>query len=432
MKKILLAAVPLLHFVFVFAQTAFDVGLQITPRFEQRRGYQTLSPPDSKSAFLISERARLNVGFQAKHIKLFLALQDVRVWGDVVQTADVAGFGMHEGWAEIFINDSISFKLGRQEIAYDDHRLLGNLDWAQQARAHDAAVFKARYRNMTLHLGGAFNQASEGLFSTYYALNNYKALAYLWYNHRFVEDKIKISFYTVADGYNADTSLHINKVYFRGTTGPILNTSFGGFKSTTFFFIQYGKNTFDKDILAYFASAWFEYTIQKKVMLGIGYDFLSGNDASNTTDKRDHRFHTLYPTNHKFYGHMDYFLNIPKDSKGGGLQDAYFKINYMPCSTGKVGLDIHYFLSAAKLNDPVNAGEYLKLPLGLELDLYGSYKPLAYLEIKGGYSTMLAATQSLEALNKVPGGSRKEFAGWGWLQVNVNPTVFRWEKNNSK
>ncbi len=295
--------------------------------------------------------------------------------------------------------------------------------------AHDAAVFKARYREMTIHLGGAFNQASEGFFGTYYAINNYKALAYLWYNHRFLQDKLKLSFYAVTDGYNADTSLHNEKVYFRGTVGPVFNASAGGFKSTAFFFAQFGKNTFNRDILAYFASAWFEYTIKKKVMLGVGYDFLSGNNASNTSSTRDSRFHTLYPTNHKFYGHMDYFLNIPKDTKGGGLQDAYFKINYMPSQTGKVGLDVHYFLLANKVSDPINSGQYLKLPLGLELDLYGSYKPLSYLEIKGGYSTMLASTTSLEALNKVSGGSRKEFVGWGWLQVNVNPTVFKWEKD---
>lgn len=125
---------------------------------------------------------------------------------------------------------------------------------------------------------------------------------------------------------------------------------------------------------------------------------------------------------------MDYFLNIPKDTKGGGLMDAYLKVNYLPATTGKVGLDVHYFLLANKVTDPLHAGEYLKKPLGLELDLYGSYKPLSYLEIKGGYSTIVASTSSLEALDKVSGGSRKPFAGWGWIQVNVNPTVFKWEK----
>ena len=122
----------------VFGQTSFDIGIQFSPRFEQRRGYQTLPPLKSKSAFFISERARLNVGFRAKFVKLYVSLQDVRVWGDEGQALDVAGFGLHEGWAELFINDSISFKIGRQELVYDDHRLFGNLDWVQQARAHDA------------------------------------------------------------------------------------------------------------------------------------------------------------------------------------------------------------------------------------------------------------------------------------------------------
>ena len=101
----------------------------------------------------------------------------------------------------------------------------------------------------------------------------------------------------------------------------------------------------------------------------------------------------------------------------------------MPCQTGKLTLDAHYFFTANKLKNPEISGAYLNRELGLELDLYGSYKPISYIEIKAGYSTMLASTTSLEALSKLAGGSRKPFAGWGWLQVNVNPTIFKWEKN---
>src|SRR3712207_7983172 len=32
--------------------------------------------------------------------------------------------------------DYFGFKIGRQELLYDDSRLLGNLDWLQQARRH--------------------------------------------------------------------------------------------------------------------------------------------------------------------------------------------------------------------------------------------------------------------------------------------------------
>ncbi|MBP6304138.1 MAG: hypothetical protein KA501_12240 [Bacteroidia bacterium] len=430
MKKFLLITSSFFLVINIFSQTVFDIGIQFSPRFEQRRGYQTLPPVKSKSAFFISERARLNVGFRAKFVKLYVSLQDVRVWGDEGQALDVAGFGLHEGWAELFINDSISFKLGRQELVYDDHRLLGNLDWVQQARSHDAAVFKFRHKGISLHVGGAFNQASEGFFGTYYTINNYKALAFLWYNHKFLDEKLKLSFYAVTDGFNADTSLHSKeKVLFRGTVGPLLNAKAKNFSANAALYVQFGKNTFNTDVLSYFAYVYADYTFAKKFTIGLGCDYLSGNDFSNASNTRDNRFNTLYPTNHKFYGHMDYFLNIPKDTKGTGLINPYLRLSYMPCQTGKLTLDAHYFFTANKLKNPEISGAYLNRELGLELDLYGSYKPISYIEIKGGYSTMLASTTSLEALSKVAGGSRKSFAGWGWLQVNVNPTVFKWEKN---
>lgn len=423
-RLLLLIAAGCFGFIYSNAQTSFDVAMQFRPRFEQRLGYGTLPSTGAKSAFFISERARLNVGFKSKYVKMYMSLQDVRLWGSETQLQNVASFSLHEGWAEIFIKDNISFKLGRQELVYDDQRLFGNVDWVQQARAHDAAVFKFQQKGTTLHVGGAFNQASEGFFGTYYALNNYKALAFLWLHQKFFEDKFKMSFYAVTDGFNADTSLHKNKVYFRGTVGPMFNVNTKGVKANVTFFTQFGEDTYHRDILAFFTSAYVEYTVKKLVALGIGYDFVSGNDASNISNQRNNTFSTLYATNHKFYGNMDYFQNLPKDTKGGGLHDAYFKFKAMPNAKGSVGFDAHYFLLANKVKDPLAPGQYLKLPLGFELDVYGSYKPIEYIELTAGYST-LVADPSMEVLK---GGNRKQFAGWGFIMLNVNPTVFKWEK----
>lgn len=60
-----------------------------------------------------------------------------------------------------------------------------------------------------------------------------------------------------------------------------------------------------------------------------------------------------------------------------------------------------------RLADAANPGKYLKLPLGFEMDVYGSYKPLDFLTINAGYSFMIA-TPSMEAIK---GGSRKAYNG---------------------
>ena len=72
-----------------------------------------------------------------------MSVQDVRVWGQdasSISNADGGKFGVHEAWAEIVLANSadttvkfkpiqnLSLKIGRQELAYDDVRLLGNLD----------------------------------------------------------------------------------------------------------------------------------------------------------------------------------------------------------------------------------------------------------------------------------------------------------------
>jgi hypothetical protein len=52
-------------------------------------------------------------------------------------------------------------------------------------------------------------------------------------------------------------------------------------------------------------------------------DIVSGDDTTTTEDES---FYTLFATNHKFYGHMDYFLNLPVHTKGLGLKDFHVKI----------------------------------------------------------------------------------------------------------
>ncbi len=57
---------------------------------------------------------------------------------------------------------------------YDDSRLLGNLDWLQQARHHDAIVLKFLNKGWQADLGAAFNQNTDAFNynGTYYTPAN--------------------------------------------------------------------------------------------------------------------------------------------------------------------------------------------------------------------------------------------------------------------
>lgn len=412
----------------ICAQHKFELSAEFRPRVEQRHGYRNMAPLDSKSAFFISERLRLNTLYSYKFIKMYVALQDYRVWGNEEQVKNYGSFGLHEGWAEFNVKNVAYFKMGRQEISYDDNRLLGNLDWAQQARSHDGLVVKIQKKNTALHLGGVFNQSGEQLIGTVYQLKNYKAMAYGWLNQKIDSGRTTMSFYAITDGTSTDTSVTHSApvVYFRFTAGPLFSFKYKHFNGALGAYVQSGKTLSNQVILAYFAHAYGEYT-SPKINAGLGFDYLSGNNGSKTNDKY-HSFHTLYPTNHKFYGHMDYFLDIPADTKAAGLQDLYLRAQYKPKPKGMIGADLHYFFLANKLGDNKNPGEYVKPALGFEMDIYGSYKPLEFLTINAGYSFMLATT-SMEAIKS---GSSKAYNGWSFVMVTLKPSLFKYEKETDK
>ncbi|MBS1602172.1 MAG: alginate export family protein [Bacteroidetes bacterium] len=165
---------------------------QLRTRTELRDGYGTLGTTGSRAAFLTSQRARLNFGYRGQRVVFQASLQDVRVWGadaSTINNADGTRLGVHEAWAEIVLAnkadstfghsavDYFGVRIGRQELVYDDQRLLGNLDWLQQGRRHDAVVFRLQHKGWQADLGAAFNQNTDAFNynGTYYTPANLPA-----------------------------------------------------------------------------------------------------------------------------------------------------------------------------------------------------------------------------------------------------------------
>src|SRR5690554_560434 len=174
MKKI-----TLLFFILFAGRLAaqeFDIAAEIRPRFELRNGYGSLMPDNTDPAAFVSQRTRLNLGFKNDKLKLYTSLQNVNVWGDVATTSPTSknGLAFHQAWAEILMTHKLSFKLGRQELSYDDERIFGAVGWVQQARSHDALVAKyAASENHQIHLGLALNAMSGSKTDQDYTINQY-------------------------------------------------------------------------------------------------------------------------------------------------------------------------------------------------------------------------------------------------------------------
>ena len=154
----------------------FSLTGQLRTRTEVRHGVGNLAVVGTKSAAFTSQRTRLNFGYKWDRLTIGVAVQDVRVWGQDASTTtnnDGAKLMVHEAWADLVLAnkadttikfkwfDQMSIKIGRQELIYDDSRLIGNLDWLQQARRHDMALLKTMHQGWQVDLGYAFNQNND-------------------------------------------------------------------------------------------------------------------------------------------------------------------------------------------------------------------------------------------------------------------------------
>ncbi len=224
-KIIKIIIVLMLSSIFVinsFSQeNYFKISAQYRARAELRNGYRTLVNDSSKTAFFISQRARLMCEYNKDNIQFFTSIQDARTWGDEELKKDLAGLQVNELWVELNLKQGFALKMGRQELAYDDHRLLGNLDWANLTISHDALLLKYTddKKKFKWHLGGAYNQFGEPVFGTVYSLKNYKALGFSWVKKEFNKGHT-LSGMLVVNGMNSTVTTS-SKMKATFTLGPL-------------------------------------------------------------------------------------------------------------------------------------------------------------------------------------------------------------------
>jgi len=188
-----LSAIFLVFACFFAATSQAQISLtgQFRPRAESRDGYGNLVLKDAKNANFISQRTRLIFGYKWDLLTVGASIQDIRVFGADASTVSTTDnrLSLHEGWAELTLAnkadtnvrfkllDLLTLKIGRQELIYDDARLIGNLDWLQQGRTFDMALLKTVHHGWQVDLGYAYNQNTDaaGITNTQYVPGNIPA-----------------------------------------------------------------------------------------------------------------------------------------------------------------------------------------------------------------------------------------------------------------
>jgi hypothetical protein len=408
-------------------ETEFKLGIQLRPRFEYLHGYKTLFKPDQTAGMNVNQRSRLNLNFKNKYVITRITLQDVRVWGNQPQlvTNEDKATSIHEAWAEALFSKSFSLKFGRQEIIYDDHRMFGNVDWAQQARSHDAAILKYKSDVFKAELAFAYNQDRYKLSGTDNKVDpkNYKAFQNLWMNFK-PSDNFNVSFLFLNNGLQLKTG---GDAYSQ-TIGPRVTYKNDNFTAHATFYYQGGYTNNQvgnppsaQKLSASYIGADLSYKFTKNISALVGYERLSGDSQLESKDETN-VFRPLYGTNHKFNGFMDYFY-AGSPHGNVGLQDIYVLLKGK-ISPVTLGVFAHMFSSAADIADPKTMETPLSSYLGTEIDFFITFPIVKGMKFVGGYSQMFA-TESMEAIKD---GSKDEMNNWAYAMIVFTPDLFVFRK----
>ena len=441
MKKItfvfLLSILIFLSENVVFGQEVEFSG-QIKPRYEMRHGYQSLFPDGAEPANFISQRTRLNLGFASELFRVGLSVQHIGVWGETgtIRLSDVNGASVHEAWGEVIFSPKVSLKAGRQVISYDDQRILGEVDWNQAARSHDAVVLSIRPKDVCkIDVGIAYNANKQSNIREIYRPNNYKTMQFAHWHREF--GSMDASILLLNNGLpwldetdTTDSGIAREKVAFSQTMGFRLTWKKNKWSANGAIYNQTGKTNADttgdgsaestRELDGLYFALEAAYSISGNFSLGAGMEYFTGNSMKEPSDK-DQAFKPLYGTNHKFNGWMDYFY-VGNHMTSVGLMDIFIPLKFKK-NKYSAALIPHFFQSTGDIYGMVNDGTMKDFSnsLGTEIDFVFGYVISPSASIQAGYSQMFA-TESMQAIK---GGNYKNNNNWAWVMLNFTPAFFK-------
>jgi hypothetical protein len=322
----------------LLGETEWKPSAEVRHRFEISN--KDFSKEVSSRSFNLL-RSRLGIAVMpSEDIEAFLQFQDSRVFGEepgtLVSTSNV---DLHQGYVAVkdLFGKPVDLKLGRMEVLYGPERLIGPVGWHNVGRSFD---------------GGIVNFHPERISMDFFSFTEVESLEAGNEGDRFVQ-----GIYTDLDIVES----YVTQVFWiwqreipaselnRHTAGFYASRKHTHFHHETEFAYQSGTIMADReqDVKAFMAAlnvgmGFPEVTAKPDVEVGV--DYLSGD--GDLTDSKYKVFDTLYATNHKYYGYMDFFLNIPRDTWGLGLMDAHARVSTVASEKTKARVAFHVFNAA--------------------------------------------------------------------------------------
>ena len=405
----------------VLGQGTFSVSANFRARSEFRDGARTLLDDTQKPSFVTSQRTRLITDYQLDQFEFRVAVQNARIWGTDAERANVPNLNLAEGFVKYYFNENrekFNVKVGRQHLVLDDGRVFGMRNWNDIAVSHDLALLEYNDDRWAIKTGGGYNNDGNKFSESAYEIDYYKYLALLWVRKK-INEQVAISVLTSVDGN--ENPVNFEEVYARATSGVYLK---GGNATTDFgmeasFYYQYGKNPAGLKQRAYMYTVTPTYTFSDKLKGALGLSFFSGNDQTSANTATNQAFNKLFGDGHRYYGYMDYFLNIESDTRGCGMQNIFASVYWKTSPQDVLELSFHNFALGGTLVDP-ETQQAAASQLGNEIDLQYTHKVNTFFSVRLNYSTMLA-NPSMELLK---GGDHERYQQWATVMLIAKPTLF--------
>lgn len=402
MRKIslLFIIILILSSALLTAQDKVKVNAQIRPRFQ----YDDKDFNRNTGANSFTElRSRLGVLYSpSEYLSGFVQIQDSRRFGVESSTlSSMANLDLHQAYFKInnFFKLPLNLKVGRMELSYGSQRLIGAVAWHNVGRSFDGSVLKLVTKSIDIDFIAA--RTNE----TGFAGDSLDSFLYSAYGDLVLADKLNIQPFVIAE-YQAKADFN------RYTIGVYMgcNDKKKAFQHELDAAYQLGAQNATQDISAFMVAYNLGYTFNTiiKPMIGVGIAYLSGDDGSDSEKYKV--FNTLYATNHKFYGYMDYFLNIPNNTYGLGLMDIHVKTSIVPAEKFKIALALHMFTANA---DYTLLDGNTSTNFGSEMDLTLAYVYNKYVNFVGGFSLFSAGDIFKETRGE-------DLSTWTYIMAIVN------------
>lgn len=435
---------------------AWDLGVQTRLRYEVRDQFGIPGVPgsvdfrernaDTYNDYLLL-RVRPRVGYTAEWFNVLVEGRHSDAFDDQrTPNPEEDSFDLHQAWFTIGNHKEfpLSLKIGRQELSYGDERVVGAFAWSNIGRVFDAA--KLRWQNswfaadlFTSHLvlpdHENFNEHNEdewfsGVFATTKKVPHFGTDLYFLSRNANAQSPIQPG--SLVPGASA------RDIYTFGLRMKSTPGDFGPWDFGTELMGQFGHfndlalpnpvRSLDHQAFAAFAGIGYTFTnVTYTPRLGLEYNYATGDD--NPTDGKHETFDNLYPTNHKFYGYMD-FVSLQN------IHNVRFTSSIKPLPRLTLLGEFHSFW-LAKTKDNFYAvsgarrGGIGATPgtgyginsnydpyVGSEIDFVATYVLSPQATLEAGYGHFFTGRYIEQSLSAPTHGA--EDANWVYLSLNVN------------